>query len=80
MLMIRFSPTGRKGDPQRRIVLTEKTKPVVCGEIEVLGWYDPRSKKFDIKMDKVNFRLSQGAQLSDSVARLIKTNNLALAA
>ena len=80
MLMIRFSPTGRKRDPQRRIVLTEKTKPVVCGEIEILGWYDPRSKKFDLKMDRVNLRVSQGAQISESVAKLIKTNKLALAA
>jgi ribosomal protein S16 len=80
MLKIRFSPTGRKRSPQRRIVVTEHTNPVKSGEVEILGWYDPVSKKCDIKMDRVNLRVSQGAQLSPSVAKLIKTQNLTLAA
>ncbi len=76
MLMIRFSRAGRKRAPHYRIVVTEHTKPAKCGEIEVIGWYDPRSKKYELNMDSVRTRVSHGAQLSDSFARLLKKNAL----
>lgn len=78
MLMIRFSRAGRKRAPHYRIVVTEHTKPAKCGEIEVIGWYDPRSKKYDIDMDSVRQRISCGAQMSESFARLLKKNSLAV--
>jgi small subunit ribosomal protein S16 len=78
MLKIRFSRAGRKHVPHYRIVVTEHTKPVKCGELDVLGWYDAQSKKYDINMDKVRSRVSQGAQLSPSVERLLKVNSLSI--
>ena len=80
MLKIRFSRAGRKHAPHFRIVVTPHTKPAQSGEIEVLGWYDPRSKKFQLDMTKVQDRVSHGAQISDSVARFMKTQSLTLAA
>lgn len=78
MLKIRFSRAGRKHVPHFRIVVTEHTKPVKCGEVDILGWYDAQSKKYDINMDKVRARVSQGAQLSPSVEKLLKANSLSI--
>jgi small subunit ribosomal protein S16 len=78
MLKIRFSRAGRKHVPHYRIVVTEHTKPVKCGEVDILGWYDAQSKKYDINMDKVRTRVGQGAQLSPSVAKLLKANSLSI--
>jgi ribosomal protein S16 len=60
----------------RRIVVTEHTNPVKSGEVDVLGWYDAQTKKYDINMDKVRTRVSQGAQLSPSVEKLLKAKSL----
>ena len=76
MLKIRLSRAGRKHVPHYHIVVTEHTKPVKSGEIEILGWYDSRSKKYDVDMDTVRTRVGQGAQLSETVARLFKANSL----
>lgn len=76
MLMIRLSRAGRKHVSHYHIVVTEKTKPAKSGEIDILGWYDSRSKKYDVDMSKVQTRVSQGAQLSKTVARLFKVNSL----
>ncbi|MFA6080582.1 MAG: 30S ribosomal protein S16 [Candidatus Gracilibacteria bacterium] len=78
MLMIRFSRAGRKRAPHYRIVVTEHTKPAKCGEIEVIGWYDPRSKKYELDMESVRKRVSLGAQMSESFARLLKKNSLSV--
>ena len=76
MLKIRFSRAGRKHLPHFRIVVTEQSRPVKSGEIDVIGWYDAHTKKYDINMDAVRSRVGQGAQLSPSVAKLLKANSL----
>ncbi len=78
MLKIRFSRAGRKHVYHYRIVVTEHTKPVKSGEIDVLGWYDAQSKKYALDMDQVRIRVGQGAQLSPSVERLLRTNSLSI--
>jgi small subunit ribosomal protein S16 len=72
MLKIRFSRAGRKFVPHYRIVVTEHTKPVKSGELEVVGWYDASTKKYDVNMDKVKLHMSHGAQLSPSVEKMLK--------
>lgn len=78
MLKIRFSRIGRKHVPHYKIVVTEHTKPVKSGEVDVLGWYDAHTKKYDIDMDKVRTRLGQGAQLSPSIEKFLKANSLSV--
>lgn len=78
MLKIRFSRIGRKHVPHYKIVVTEHTKPVKSGEVDVLGWYDAHTKKYDIDMDKVRTRLSQGAQLTPAIEKFLKANALSV--
>ncbi len=78
MLKIRLSRAGRKRVPHYHIVVTEHTKPVKSGEIEILGWYNAHSKQYNVDIDKVRARVGQGAQLSESVQKLFKVNSLSI--
>lgn len=71
MLTIRFSRVGRKNKAQFRIVLQERTAAPKGGHVEVLGSYDPHSKKSVLKADKIKDWMSKGAQASDSVYNLL---------
>lgn len=71
MLTIRFSRVGRKNKAQFRIVLQERTAAPKGGHVEVLGSYDPHSKKSVLKTDKIKDWMSKGAQASDSVYNLL---------
>lgn len=70
MLTIRFARAGRKNRAQYRIVLQEKTTAPTGRHVEVLGSYDPHSKKSVLKADKIKEWISKGAQASDSAYNL----------
>ena len=76
MLKVRFARAGRKGRPFYHVVVTEHTKPSQSGYQKKLGWYDPLSKKHDIDVEAVKERLAHGAQLSKSVEKMFKRNNI----
>jgi len=42
--------------------------------LEILGWYDPKreGENFKLDMDRVAFWQSKGAQLSDTVASMVR--------
>lgn len=70
MLTIRFNRTGRKNRPNFRVVLQEHTVAPCGRHIEVLGSYDPYSKNSVIKNERVQYWISKGAQVSDTVFNL----------
>lgn len=70
MLIIRLQRTGKKNQADFRIVLAEKTAPVNKKIAEVLGSYNPRSKKFQVKEDRVKYWTSQHVQVSPTVHNL----------
>ncbi len=70
MLTIRFARAGRRNRAQFRIVLQEKTAAPTGRHVEVLGGYDPHSKKAVLKANKIKDWISKGAQVSDSVYNL----------
>ena len=76
MLSIRFSRTGKKKQPYYRIVVLDKRKDPWGDYLEMLGNYDPRSKKLDIKTDRVKYWLSVGAQASNTVFNLFLKNGI----
>lgn len=72
MLMIRLQRVGRKHDPSFRVVLTDSKNGPKSGRfIEILGSYDARTNKKEFKADAIKTRISQGAQLSDTVHNLL---------
>lgn len=74
MLAIKFRRIGKKDQPSYRVVVTEKRSKVSGRFVEDLGWYDPKSKKFDINKERAEYRLKTGCQPTDTVYNfLVKT-------
>jgi len=73
MLRIRLSRTGKKGQPSYRIVVTEITAKRDGRIVERIGNYDPLTEPstYTIKEDRALHFLSNGAQPTDAVARLL---------
>lgn len=73
MLVIRLRRVGKKKIPFYRLVVTQKTAPPQGKFIEILGFYNPKSKdkKIEIKEKRVKFWIEKGAQLSDTVNNLL---------
>ena len=71
-LVIRSSRMGMKGERKFRIVVKEKRSQRDGGSIEILGWYQKgQNGKKEINKDRYNYWLSQGAQPSIAVEKLI---------
>jgi small subunit ribosomal protein S16 len=73
---IRMKRLGRRHRPYYRICVMDKQKPRDGAAIEEVGTYDPmvrdKSQRVTLKMDRIDYWLSVGAQPSDKVATLIK--------
>ncbi len=77
MLTIRLQRIGKKNDPRFRVVLTDHTKPVKSGEIEILGTFNSKKtpSEFIVKEDRVKYWISKGAQPSMTIRDwLVKKN------
>ena len=75
MLMIRMARFGAKKKPTYRLVVIDKERSRNGRALEVVGHYNPVSKPKEIviKHERVDHWLKNGAQPSDTVARLLKT-------
>ena len=76
MLMIRLARFGAKKKPTYRLVVIEKQRARNSIAVEVVGHYNPVSKPKEVVINhaRVNHWVKNGAQTSDTVARLIKNN------
>jgi len=76
MLMIRLARFGAKKKPFYRIVVIEKERARNGRNLEVVGHYNPLTEpaKVDLKRDRIDYWTKNGAQVSETVARLIKNN------
>lgn len=71
MLTIRFQRVGRKNDAAFRVVLTERRSKPRSGQQEILGSYHPKTKQTVLKSERIQYWISKGAQLSDTVHNLL---------
>lgn len=71
MLTIRFSRVGKKNRAYYRVVLTENTAPVKGRFTELLGSYDPHSKKAVLKAERILYWKEKGATCSVSAHNLL---------
>jgi small subunit ribosomal protein S16 len=74
MLMIRLARFGAKKKPTYRLVVIDKKRARNSRAVEVVGHYNPvaQPKQVHIKHDRVDYWMKNGAQPSDTVARLLK--------
>jgi small subunit ribosomal protein S16 len=74
MVKIRLTRGGAKKRPHYRIVAIDERLPRDGRPLEFLGTYDPRlnPEKFDIKIDRFDAWIANGAQPSSTVRSLLK--------
>ena len=71
MLAIKFRRQGKKHQASYRVVVAEKRSKMRGRFVDDLGWFDPHSKKFDLKKEKVEHWIKVGAKPTDSVHNLL---------
>jgi small subunit ribosomal protein S16 len=76
MLMIRLARFGAKKKPFYRVVVIEKERARNGRSLEVLGHYNPVANPAQVvlKHDRVAYWTQNGAQLSDTVKRLVESH------
>ncbi len=74
MVKIRLRKTGCNRVATYRVVACDARSPRDGKFIEILGWYDPRrtETKCGIDLERVAYWTSQGAQMTETVASLVK--------
>jgi len=74
--MIRLARFGAKKKPFYRVVVIEKERARNGRSLEVVGHYNPVSNPAQVllKHDRIEFWTKNGAQLSETVKRLVEKN------
>lgn len=80
MLVIRLARTGRAKYPTYRIVAAESARAATGRFVAVLGHYNPHTKELVVHHEEVAKRLSQGAQPSNTVIKLLMREKMELPA
>ena len=78
---IRLRREGAKNSPYYKVVVADRRSPRDGKFIEIIGTYDPKisGRNSTLKIDRVEYWISKGAQPSDTVRSLIKKNKKAAA-
>jgi small subunit ribosomal protein S16 len=76
MLMIRLARFGAKKKPTYRVVVIEKERARDSRAVEVVGHYNPVAQPAVVQLEheRIQHWLKNGAQMSDTVERLVKAN------
>ncbi|MDD9898657.1 MAG: 30S ribosomal protein S16 [Candidatus Melainabacteria bacterium] len=72
MLKIRFQRFGKKKAPMYRISVLEKATKRDGKPVEVLGFYNPKTKELVLNTERAKYWQSVGAQPSESVKSVLK--------
>jgi small subunit ribosomal protein S16 len=71
--MIRLARVGARKQPHYRVVVIEKDRARNGRSVEVVGTYNPRTNPASVhlKRDRIDYWTSKGAQLSETVGKLV---------
>ena len=76
MLVIRMQRMGRKRQPSFRLIIQDKTRSPQSKHVEIVGFYNPRTKEKGFKEDRITYWLSKGALPTDTVNNLLINSGL----
>ncbi|MCX6800472.1 MAG: 30S ribosomal protein S16, partial [Candidatus Falkowbacteria bacterium] len=76
MLTIRLSRIGKKKQISYRLIISEKARDTYGKALEILGSYNPTNKKLVANAERINYWISKGSGLSDTVNNLLITNSI----
>lgn len=79
MLAIRLQRLGRKGYPTYRLAIQESRRHPSSGRVVAyVGSYNPHTKESKLDTEKIEFYLSNGAQPTPRVVKLLSDNKVTL--
>ena len=77
---LRLKRFGRRHRSCYRVNAIDSRTPRDGRVIEELGWYDPQAadadKQVSLRRERIEYWLGQGAQPSETVAKLLKRNGI----
>lgn len=77
MLKMRLQRTGRKNEPHFRVVVTDQRNGVQSGKfIDIVGSYNPKAGKVELKKETITEWIAKGVQLSDTVHNFLVENKV----
>jgi len=83
MVVIRLARGGSKKRPFYQVVLADSRRSATSRFIENLGFFNPGAQgdatRLELKTDRIDYWIGQGAQPSDRVNTLLKENTKAAA-
>jgi small subunit ribosomal protein S16 len=79
--MIRLARVGARKQPYYRVVVIDKERARNGRALEIVGTYNPRTSpaSVDLKRERIDYWTSKGAQLSDTVQKLLSKHSAAAA-
>lgn len=82
MVKIRLRRTGCKNNAAYRVVAADERSPRDGKFLEILGWYEPRREgaNFQVDLARVAHWESKGAQMSETVASMVRKARKGVAA
>jgi len=72
MVTIRLSRFGRKKAAYYRISVVDSKKKATSGAIEYIGTWNPIKKVRQIDKDRLKYWVSNGAQVSSAVKKILE--------
>ena len=76
MLKLRLKRAGRKRSPAYRLVIIESISRRDGRPVEEVGYYNPINKEYKFDIEKIQKRLSEGVQPTETVLSLLKKANI----
>lgn len=76
MLSLKLQRIGRRHQPAYRVVVAESRSKLIAPPIEDLGSYNPFTKAFNVKADRVTYWIGVGAQPTVTVHNLLAKNGV----
>ena len=80
MVKIRLRRTGCNNNATYRVVAADARSPRDGKFLEILGWYTPKqeNENFKVDLERIAYWQSKGAQLSETVASMVRKAKKAL--
>jgi small subunit ribosomal protein S16 len=72
MLSIKLKRTGKKKQAAFRVVVAEARSKVGGKFVEDLGWVNPHTNKFEIKKERADYWIKNGAKATPTVAAYLR--------
>jgi small subunit ribosomal protein S16 len=84
MVTIRLTRRGAKKQPFYHIVVTDSRMRQGGASLEQVGYFNPisagKQRRLELKLDRIDYWLGQGAKPSERVAELVKKHRRQAAA